>query len=146
MSTATRSSRTEARTGREQAVVLYDEDCGFCRWTLGRLLAWDRRGALRAVPISSEEGERLLADMPKERRLASWHLVRSGQRWSAGAAFLPLLSLLPGGSLPARLSARMPRLSEAGYGFVARNRGVFGRLVSDGARRRADRRIRLQSG
>jgi predicted DCC family thiol-disulfide oxidoreductase YuxK len=110
------------------------------------LLAWDRRGALRPVPISSEEGGRLLADMPEEQRLASWHLVRDGRRRSAGAAFPPLLSLLPGGSLPARLSARLPRLSEAGYGFVARNRGFFSRLVSDGARRRADRRIRLRSG
>ena len=146
MSTATRSSRTERGADRADAVVLYDEDCGFCRWTLGRLLAWDSHEALRPVPISSEEGERLLADMPREQRLASWHLVRGGRRWSAGAAFPPLLSLLPGGSRPARLSARMPRLSEAGYAFVARNRGFFGRLVSDGAKRRADRRIRLRSG
>ena len=113
---------------------------------LGKLLAWDRRGALWPVPISSAEGERLLADVPSEQRLASWHLVRDGRRWSAGAAFPPLLSLLPGGTLPARLSARMPRLSEAGYAFAARNRGLFGRLVSDAAKRRADRRITLRSG
>ena len=146
MSTATRSSRTEPGTGRGRAVVLYDADCGFCRWALGKLLAWDRRGSLRPVPIASDEGGRLLADMPPEERLASWHLVRDGRRRSAGAAFPPLLSLLPGGSLPAWLSARMPGLSEAGYGFVARNRGFFGRLISDGAKRRADRRIRLRSG
>src|SRR5436190_23119771 len=30
-----------------QATLLYDRDCGFCRWLLGKVLAWDRRGVLR---------------------------------------------------------------------------------------------------
>ena len=146
MSTATRSSRTEAGSASGEAAVLYDEDCGFCRWTLAKLLAWDRRGALRPVAIRSREGERLLAGMAPERRLASWHLVQEGRRWSAGAAFAPLFSLLPGGRAPAWLAARAPRLSEAGYALVARNRGILGRLLTDGAKRRADERIRRRSG
>ena len=35
----------------ERAVVLYDDQCGFCKWSLDRVLAWDRHRALRAVAI-----------------------------------------------------------------------------------------------
>lgn len=129
-----------------RGVVLYDADCGFCRWTLAKLLAWDRRGALRPVPIDSEEGERLLAGMEREQRLASWHLVREGRTWSAGAAFPPLLRLLPGGRPLAGIAARWPRLTQAGYGLVAGNRGTPGRLLPAGAKRRADARIRRRAG
>lgn len=129
-----------------RGLILYDADCGFCRWTLAKLLAWDRRGALRPVPIGSEEGGRLLTGMDDERRRASWHLVRDGRTWSGGAAFPPLLELLAGGPPLARLAARLPRLSEAGYGLLARNRGTLGRLVPAGAKRRADARIRQRAG
>ncbi len=129
-----------------RALVLYDADCGFCRWSLAKLLAWDRRGALRPVPIDSEEGARLLTGVDEERRLASWHLARDGRTWSAGAAFPPLLALLPGGSPLARAAARLPRLTAAGYGLVAGNRGKLGRLVPAAAKRRADARIRRRAG
>ena len=49
--------------------VLYDRDCGFCRWSLDKILAWDRRRRLRPVAIQSEEGQRLLAPVPPEHRL-----------------------------------------------------------------------------
>ena len=71
-----------------QVTLLYDRDCGFCRWCLGKLLAWDRPGSLRPVALQSEEAERLLTGMPEEERLASWHLVDDdGTVRSAGAAF-----------------------------------------------------------
>ena len=127
------------------AIVLYDEDCGFCRWSLAKLLAWDRQGRLRPAAIQSTEGRRLLAGLSDEQMLASWHLVCEGQRYSAGAAFAPLLRLLPGGAPLARLSAAMPRLSEGCYAWVARHRGTIGRFVTEGARRRARRRIAERS-
>ena len=81
-----------------EATVLYDEDCGFCKWSLDKILAWDRSHRLRPVPIQSEEGQRLLAEVPEEQRLDSWHLVdTSGDVRSAGAAAPPLFDLLPGG-------------------------------------------------
>ena len=43
-----------------RAVLLYDEDCGFCRWSLAKILAWDREGRIRPVPLQSEEADRLL--------------------------------------------------------------------------------------
>ena len=33
-----------------EAVVLYDADCGFCRWAIDKLLVWDRAGRLAPRP------------------------------------------------------------------------------------------------
>jgi predicted DCC family thiol-disulfide oxidoreductase YuxK len=124
------------------ATLLYDSDCGFCRWSLGKVLAWDRRGRLRPVSLQSKEAERLLAGMPEEERMASWHLVGDdGQLRSAGAGIAPLLRLLPGGGPFAAAAARTPRLMERGYRLIAGHRSLWGKLVTDGAKRRADRRI-----
>lgn len=122
-------------------VLLYDHDCGFCRWSLAKVLAWDRRRALRPAPIQSEEGRRLLAGMSEEERLSSWHLVDSDGVHSGGAASAPALRRLPGGRPLATLAERIPGLTARAYGFVAGNRSLFGRRLSDGAKRRADRRI-----
>jgi predicted DCC family thiol-disulfide oxidoreductase YuxK len=124
------------------ATLLYDADCGFCRWSLAKILAWDRRGALRPVSLQSEEADELLRGMPEEQRMASWHLVDpEGELHSAGAGLPPLLRLLPGGAPAAALAARAPRLTERGYRWVAGHRSLFGRLIGEGAKRRADRRI-----
>ncbi len=55
----------------ETATVLYDVDCGFCRWTMARVLAWDRRRRLRPVAIQDAEGEALLARLDPAARLES---------------------------------------------------------------------------
>ncbi|HET8592946.1 MAG TPA: DCC1-like thiol-disulfide oxidoreductase family protein [Solirubrobacterales bacterium] len=124
------------------ATVLYDQDCGFCRWSLAKLLAWDRRRALTPVPLASPEAGRILDGMPEEERIASWHLLDSdGRLHSAGAAFPPLLRLLPVGAPLAAIASRAPRLTDRGYRWVADHRSGLGRFVTDGARRRADRRI-----
>jgi predicted DCC family thiol-disulfide oxidoreductase YuxK len=124
------------------AFILYDEDCGFCRWCLAKLLAWDRRGRLRPVPLGTPEADRTLEGMPRDRQMSSWHLLApDGRLYSAGLGFAPLFRLLPGGGPLAALADRVPRLSERGYRWVADRRSRFGRLLSDGAKRRADRRI-----
>jgi predicted DCC family thiol-disulfide oxidoreductase YuxK len=124
------------------ATLLYDSDCGFCRWSLGKVLAWDRRGRLRPVSLQSKQAERLLAGMTEEELMASWHLVGTdGEIHSAGAGIAPLLSLLPGGAPLAAAAARAPRAMEGGYRLIAGHRSLWGKLVTDGAKRRADRRI-----
>ena len=125
-----------------RATVIYDADCGFCRWSLAKLLRWDRRHALRPVALQDPEARTLLPGMSEEERLASWHLVdATGAVRSAGAGFPGLLRLLPGGAPLAALAARAPRLSARGYRFVADHRGGLGRLVGARARRRADETI-----
>jgi predicted DCC family thiol-disulfide oxidoreductase YuxK len=122
--------------------VLYDRDCGFCRWSVGRLLAWDRAGRLRPVAIQSAEGERLLADLTPEQRLASAHAIdAAGRRASGGDAMAPIAAVLPGGAALTVLGRRAPALARAGYRAVAGRRSVFGRLISDAAKARADEHI-----
>jgi predicted DCC family thiol-disulfide oxidoreductase YuxK len=122
--------------------VLYDTDCGFCRWSLAKLLLWDWRGVLRPVALQDQEAASLLAGMSEEERMASWHLVdAAGEVRSAGAALPGLLRLLPGGSPLAFVAERAPRLRDRGYHWVAGRRSWFGRLLSERAKRRADLRI-----
>jgi predicted DCC family thiol-disulfide oxidoreductase YuxK len=122
--------------------VIYDADCGFCRWSLGQLLAVDRYRRLRPVALDTPEADLLLADLEPAERAASWHLVSpGGERWSAGEAAPQLLRLLPGGRAPAAALARAPRLTERAYRWVADHRSWFGKAIPARAKRRADARI-----
>jgi predicted DCC family thiol-disulfide oxidoreductase YuxK len=151
------------------ATVIYDADCGLCRFTLALLLTWDRRRvarsrsergrpcppnqqvrwarsaaicALRPLPLGTPEADRLLADLTEAERNASWHLVDdAGRRNSAGAALPPALELLPGGRIPAAVLSRAPHLTERAYRWVADHRSFLGRFVPQRARRWADRVI-----
>jgi hypothetical protein len=85
-----------------KATVIYDADCGFCRWSLAVLLRLDRLGidrsgaergrlspphlldrwgrsaapgALRALALGTAEADGLLADLSPDERAASWHVV-----------------------------------------------------------------------
>jgi predicted DCC family thiol-disulfide oxidoreductase YuxK len=124
------------------ATLIYDPDCGFCRWCLGKVLSWDRRGEVRPVPLGSPEADRLLSGMPREDQFASWHLVDGdGTVHSAGYGFPPLLRLLPVGGPLAAAAARVPDLTDRGYRWVAGHRSWWGKVVTQGAKRRADERI-----
>lgn len=117
-----------------QTILLYDSDCGFCRWSVNKLLAWDRRRGLRPVALQDEESQELLNGMPEDERMASWHLVLpDGRVFSAGAAAPPLLRLLPGGSPLAALLATFPGMTERTYRWVTRHRDRLGSLVGEKA-------------
>jgi predicted DCC family thiol-disulfide oxidoreductase YuxK len=129
-----------------KATLLYDRDCGFCRWCLGKVLAWDRRRSIHPIAIQSEQADRLLDGIPEEQRLASWHLIGDdGTVRSGGAAFPPLFGQLPGGAPLAALTARAPDATDRAYRWVAGNRSRWGKLVTEGAKRRADERITARS-
>jgi predicted DCC family thiol-disulfide oxidoreductase YuxK len=105
----------------ERWTLLYDADCGFCKWTVSLLVRWDRRHRLAPRGVQGIEAVALISP--------------AGERHSGGAALPPLLRQLPGGALPARVLARFPRLTERGYAWVAAHRSVLGRIV---ARRRRE--------
>lgn len=114
---------------RRDHAVLYDSDCGFCKLSVRGLLKLDRDERLRPVAIQSEEGQRLLTEVPEERRLDSAHLLTPGGTViSGGPAAEPLARLLPAGGLAARIFHRFPDQTDATYRFVARNRSTFGRI------------------
>lgn len=114
----------------EQAVVLYDRDCGLCTWSAERLRTWDGpRRRLRFVPLQTVEAEELLGDMASNRRFASWHVVNDGVVSSAGAAFGPVLRLVPGGRQLARIAEALPRTTQVLYRLVADNRERIGAAI-----------------
>ncbi|MFL5738143.1 MAG: thiol-disulfide oxidoreductase DCC family protein [Actinomycetota bacterium] len=117
----------------DRAALLFDADCGFCRWATARLLRWDRSRRLRPVPLQSAEADLLLATVPKELRGSSWHLVRDGRVRSAGRAVSPLLRMLPGGRVLAAVAEAFPGGTDASYAWVARHRGLLGRIVGQKA-------------
>jgi predicted DCC family thiol-disulfide oxidoreductase YuxK len=117
-----------------ETTLLYDADCGFCRWTSDRVRRWDRRGALRVIPIQSDEGQALLGDMDAEEMMASWHLVgEDGIVRSAGAGVAPLFRLLPGGKPLAAMASLFPKSTDRAYRLIARNREKFGRMLGEQA-------------
>lgn len=125
-----------------RAVVLYDRDCGFCRWSLAQLLRWDRERRLRPVPLQSPEAERLLGGLSPEQRLESAHVVLpDGSRYSGGDAMAPTLRLLPGGAPVAPVARAMSGLSRVSYRWVAGHRRLLGRPLSARAKARATARI-----
>jgi predicted DCC family thiol-disulfide oxidoreductase YuxK len=126
----------------ERSPILYDADCGFCRWSLGVILAWDRRRRLRPVALQDAEAGRLLAGMPRAEQMRSFHVVeRDGRVHSAGAAVGPLGRRLPGGAPLVAVAAALPGVAERVYRLIADHRGSLGRPLSPRARARADARI-----
>ena len=114
----------------KKAIILYDADCGFCLWSLRKILAWDRNNRLRPVALQDAEADRLLPGMDERQKMRSWHLVTpDGKVYSSGAAVAPLMQLLPGGTPFASLASAFPRSTESLYRWVARNRGTLGRVL-----------------
>jgi predicted DCC family thiol-disulfide oxidoreductase YuxK len=139
--------RPNAGAGREprerQWRVLYDGECGLCKWLLCGLLAWDRRRRLDPLALQRPESGEFLADLAPEERMAVWHLISpEGERQSGGAALAPLLHLLPGGRLPAAAFARLPALTDRSYRWVAEHRSQLSTLVPPRVKQRAHECVR----
>jgi predicted DCC family thiol-disulfide oxidoreductase YuxK len=118
----------------ERAVLLFDSDCGFCRWSVDKVMRWDRGHRIRLVALQDPEADAFLGDMPEAERMGSWHLVADGGRvYSGGAVAAPLLRLLPGGRRLARVFAAFPGTTERSYRWAARNRDRLGRLTRQAA-------------
>ena len=128
---------------RERWTLFYDSDCGFCKWTLSAILAWDRQGRLLPVALQSDRAQSQLSDLALGQRMASVHLVApDGTRLSAGAAIAPLFRLLPGGALIAFGFEGAPRLTSRAYEWVAIHRSQLSRAVPSAVKRRAGARVR----
>jgi predicted DCC family thiol-disulfide oxidoreductase YuxK len=126
--------------------VIYDSDCGFCRWSMAWVLRLDRNHRVRPAALDSPEADEALADLAPAVRGASWHLVSpEGQRFSAGAGLPPLLRLLPGGRIPGAVAAALQPLTNLLYRAVANSRSLLGPRVTDKAKRRADELIAERS-
>jgi predicted DCC family thiol-disulfide oxidoreductase YuxK len=127
--------------------VLYDADCGFCRFSLARLLDWDVGRRLRPIAIQSAEGQRLLAEMPEADRLRAAHVVDDdGRVRSGGAAVEVIARELPAGAPIAWLAGRLPGPTERAYRWVAEHRTGLSRFVPAKLKQRARGRIAARAG
>lgn len=114
----------------ERTTVLYDADCGLCRWSADLLRRWDRHGRLRFVGLQAPEAGDLLPGFSEQARFGSWHAVDpGGQVRSGGAAVPAVLRLLPGGGPLAAIAERFPRATERAYRGIADRREALGRLL-----------------
>ncbi|CAN5821023.1 hypothetical protein BH24CHL5_BH24CHL5_13530 [soil metagenome] len=146
----------------ERLTVLYDDDCGFCRWSVSQLRPMDRHGRLEFVPLqhaADHPGRPDLARLAGASDLAgAIHVVRpDGEACAGGAAMLEILDALPGGWLlrPWVLLPGMAALLDVGYRAVADNRNRISELLSNSgsptpacdldAGRRLDRRAEKRS-
>ncbi len=121
-----------------RVLVLYDDDCGFCRWSLAALLRRDR-GRLVIVPIQDEGAQALLAEagIDAADRLRAAHAMPLGGAPSdlrSGGDAVPLVLGTVGLGLAGRVAPAV--LRRLVYGAIAGNRTLLGRGV--GAQRRAD--------
>jgi len=131
----------------QRLAVLYDEECRWCRWSVARLVELDRDRRLRLVAIQAPEGERLLAGVAPDERLASAHAVTpDGRVFSGGDAAAPIASVLPALRFGVPVLRALPGPTRAGYRVVAENRSRLGRRLGDRAMARADRLIASRSG
>ena len=126
-------------------MILYDADCGLCKWLLSGLLWWDRAERLDPVALQRPQAARILAEIIPAERFASWHLIApTGSRLSGGDAIPPLLRLLPGGRLPGAALAGFPRLTDRGYRWVAEHRSLLSRWVPATLKRSASARVHVR--
>ena len=111
--------------------LIYDADCGVCKFILARVLELDR-GRYRPLALQDPRAAELLPGLSEEERMRSFHIVEpDGTVHSAGDG---LAELIPG-------LGRFPGLAERAYWLVAGNRSTLGKLIPAAARRQARRRI-----
>jgi predicted DCC family thiol-disulfide oxidoreductase YuxK len=79
--------------------VLYDGECGFCRWTAANLRRWDVERRLRVRPYQETDREPILKELLRGHRLAeSVHTLDGAGRVADGAAaVLAITAVLPCG-------------------------------------------------
>lgn len=127
------ASKTSKRDSAERRWLLYDADCGVCKFILARVIELDRRGRYRPLALQHPRAAELLPGLSEEQRMQSFHIVDpDGTVHSAGdglAELVPVLDRAPAG------------LAERAYWLVAGNRSRFGKLIPAAAKRQAQRRI-----
>ncbi len=111
--------------------VLFDADCGFCRWSSEAVARLDRDRVIRFLPLTLAATQ-IPGAPPIETLLRSMHAVSPAGDWvHGGAAWLRIMGLVPV-LRPVAAVGRLPllrHLVEPGYALVARHRHRLGRLV-----------------
>lgn len=122
-------------SGSAEAWLLYDADCGVCKFIVARVLEL-ARGRYRPLALQDPRAAELLPGLSEEERMESFHIVEpDGTVLSAGEGLAALLPPL----------GRSPRMASRAYWLVAGNRDKLGKLIPAAAKRQAQRRIDAES-
>jgi len=110
-------------------VVLYDGGCGFCGWSVRRILGSDRAGRFRFAPLGTPIATELLTDRGLDPDPGSVVLIDGDRVRHRSEAVLGIARRLGGWWHLLRLGALLPLgWRDAAYGWVARYRGRLSRL------------------
>ena len=111
--------------------IVYDGECRFCLWSLGRIRRFDRTGRFEYLPRQTAGIEERFPVLTSSDFNTGLRLIHDGGRVDVGAdAVYEIYRRLPPWHLFAWVY-RLPvirQLFRAGYGLVARNRHRFGRV------------------
>jgi predicted DCC family thiol-disulfide oxidoreductase YuxK len=113
-------------TPAERHVVIFDGDCGFCRFWVARWRHWTGN-AVEYVPFQAAEGAQRFPEIPRERFARAVQLVEPGGRVFEAAEAVAHLSALGGKRMPLWAYAHVPGVapvSERAYRVIADHRSV----------------------
>ncbi len=105
-------------------MLIYDDQCDFCRRWSGRFVRWTRRHPIRLVPLSEARAKALTGKTQVELERAMHLVTAEGTVFAGAAAVRELLALVPWGWAP-RTAFRIPgamRIADRAYRFVADRR------------------------
>ncbi len=111
-------------------IVIYDDQCPFCRSQISRLKRWDTGGKLRFEPGSADATLDLHPNLTAEALRESIHCVTPDGRLDRGARCLRTISSQIPILNPLSFGLRIPgvlALAEIVYGWISRNRYRLGR-------------------
>ncbi len=108
-------------------VLIYDDDCEFCRRWAHRFRRWTRGDAL-LLPLQHQAAAEM-SGRSRPELLAAMHVITAAGAVVAGAAAVrEILHLVPWGWMP-RMVFRLPgamRIADRAYGWVAARRQHLG--------------------
>ncbi len=114
----------------DRPLLLFDDDCGFCRRWIAR---WQQITGDRVAYESFQSAADRFPDIPREEFARAIHLIETDGSHATGAGAV-FGALAHGGKRwPLRAYQHIPGvapLSEAAYRMVARNRNAAGRLTN----------------
>ena len=121
-------------------VMLYDDECRFCRFAARCVARLDGHQELALLPLQDDAAQPLLAVVAEDERLGTWRFVHpDGSLVGYGSGVPDLLEAMRLTHSIGRLLGRVPDgVLDTLYALGARNRTALGRLVPDG---RAPRRF-----
>jgi predicted DCC family thiol-disulfide oxidoreductase YuxK len=109
---------------RSDPVLIYDDDCPFCRRWVARFERWNRHQTVKPIPLHDPWAATVSGKTPAELARAMHFVAADGRVFAGAGAVQELLRFVPWGWLP-RATFGLPGVMSAAeriYGFVAARR------------------------